>query len=159
VPTKPETLFYRRVNKPLPRDMHFQKFGAAAENGTPDFWYSGNKADMWVEYKWVAKVPLTGVDPAKLMTALQRKWANDRSREGRSVVIIVGSPQGCAILTDGAWNVRVPMEDFRYADSAVSAFLTEKLHDFSAISGQSGSCDKFDVSYFNDDDVDRRGGV
>ena len=159
MPVKPETKFYRRVNEKLPPEVHRQKITSLYGNGTPDFWYSGSKGDAWVEYKWEPKLSRNGVDPVKLLSALQRKWLNDRHREGRSVLLVIGSPQGCAVLSNGAWNERVPVEEFRYAPSEVSVLLTGKLHAFSEISGQSRSSDQSDVSHFGDDIADRRNGV
>ena len=134
---KPETRFYRRVNLKLTPDLHRQKITSMYGNGTPDFWYSGFKADGWVEYKWEPKLSRNGVDPLKFLSSLQALWINRRRREGRLVFVIIGSPQGCAILKDGSWNMRVPVEEFRYTISDVSDFLTETFHDFSAFSEQS----------------------
>jgi hypothetical protein len=129
MPTKPETLFYRRVNKPLPHDLHFQKIGAASENGTADFWYSGNKADGWIEFKWEPRIPAIGVDPLKLLSALQALWINRRYKEGRYVAVIIGTPAGCVVLENGAWNNRVSAEQFVLTSSEVSDFLSGKFYD------------------------------
>lgn len=132
MPQKSETRFYTKVNKPLPVGLHYQKFGAGSMNGTVDHWYSGNKADGWVEYKFLPVLSRDGVDPLKHLSPLQALWVNRRHREGRDVLVIIGSPEGCAILENGAWNARVSVEDFRYSISAVSAFLSERYHDASA---------------------------
>jgi hypothetical protein len=152
---KPESRFYRRVNDKLPQGIHYQKIGSASENGTPDFWYSGSKADAWVEYKWLLSVPRIGCDVTKELSALQRRWLNLRMQEGRLVIVIVGSPQGCAVLFNGAWNARVPLEEFRYAPSEVSALLTETIHALSEIAGQSCNGDQPDISDSGNDATHR----
>jgi hypothetical protein len=50
--------------------------------GTFDDWYSGNKADIWVEYKW-------GKNP---LSQLQVQWGRERHAEGRRVFVIQGLP-------------------------------------------------------------------
>lgn len=154
MPVKPETRFYRRVNEKLPREIHRQKISSLYGNGTPDFWYSGDKGDAWVEYKWEPKLSRNGVDPTKLLTPLQRKWINDRLREGRSVLVIIGSPQGCAVLQNGAWNNRVPVEYFRYTITDLSVVLIRILHDLSAVLKQGGICYESNVSNPHNDAAD-----
>lgn len=74
-------------------------------SGTPDFWFSGAKRDLWVEYKWLPRNPARGVvTPKKLLTPLQCDWLDGRYAEGRSVAVIVGCPAGGVILTKGGWN-------------------------------------------------------
>lgn len=133
MPVKPETRFYRRVNEKLIKDVHRQKVSSLYGNGTPDFWYSGFKADAWVEYKWLAKLSRNGVDPVKLLSPLQRHWLNKRHEERRLILVIIGSPQGCAILENGEWNERVPVEEFRYTTSDLTDYLIERLHDSAAV--------------------------
>ena len=159
MPVKPETRFYRRVNNRLPPEIHYQKIGSASENGTADIWYSGYRSDAWVEYKWEPKLSRGGVDPLKLLRPLQSLWINRRYREGRQVLVIIGTPEGCAILENGAWNARVPVEVFRHSMSDVSAFLSEKLHDASAVLEQGGSGHQSDISNFNDSSPDHGNSV
>lgn len=76
--------------------------------GTADYWYSGNKSDLWVEYKWLAKVPVkttnltTGKKPA--LSMLQQKWLEKRHDEGRNVAVVVGLPEGVIILRKKMWS-------------------------------------------------------
>lgn len=158
MPVKPETRFYRRVNEKLPHEIHRQKISSLYGNGTPDFWYSGAK-DGWVEFKWLIKLSRNGVDPLKLLSPLQALWINRRYREGRLILVIIGSPKGCSILENGAWNARVAVEDFRYSISEVSAVLTETFNVPSEISEQSGSGNKSDVSHPHDIPADCRNDV
>ena len=144
MPVKPETRFYRRVNNHVPHEIYRQKISALYSNGTPDFWYSGLK-DGWVEFKWQPKLSRNGVDPLKLLSPLQALWINRRFCEGRLVLVVIGTPVGCVILENGAWNRRVAAEEFCYSVSAVSAVLTEKFHVPSEILEQGSGSYKSDV--------------
>lgn len=159
MPVKPESRFYRRVNEGVTREIYRQKVGSLYTNGTPDFWYSGLKGDGWVEFKWLNKLSRNGIDPTKLLSPLQLLWINSRYCEGRCVMVIVGSPQGCAIIEDRAWNARVPALAFRYSISDVSAVLTRKFHDVSEVSRQSGTGNESDLSHPSNVVADRRSGV
>lgn len=79
--------------------------------GTPDVWYSGNLGDLWVEYKFLPKIPKSNAIDLGL-SPLQLHWINSRSAEGRSVWVIVGCPDGGIILKDGAWDVPISKEEF-----------------------------------------------
>lgn len=61
--------------------------------GTPDVWYSGPRGDLWVEYKWIPRVPKRGTVVPEL-SALQLDWLTKRKAEGRNVMVIVGAPGG-----------------------------------------------------------------
>lgn len=158
MPIKPETTFYRRINANIPFAIHRQRVTSVSTNGTPDFWYSGMR-DGWVEYKWEAKLSRNGVDPLKLLRPLQLRWINSRYREGRLVLVVVGSPQGCAILEHEAWNKHVLHSAFRYAASEVSVVLTEKFNvpsesvEQGRISDESGLSNPHDFSFNRGDSL------
>ena len=100
--TKPETTLYTAINKSLPRELHREKMNNPYRGGTPDFFYSGNKADKWVEYKWLPRTPRSSFVPA--LSSLQIKWLRERHGEGRNVAVIVGSPTGVMILKALEWE-------------------------------------------------------
>lgn len=69
--------------------------------GIPDVWYSGTRADLWVEYKYLPiAVPRTRVIPD--LSVKQLHWIRCRQREGRNVWTIVGYKPGGVIFTDPA---------------------------------------------------------
>lgn len=104
---KPESTFSSSINKRLPIGLHYEKMNNPYRGGTADFWYSGNKADLWVEYKWVQKIPkkeyslVDGATPS--LSKLQQQWLLKRHSEGRRVVVIVGTPDGAIILDSLSW--------------------------------------------------------
>lgn len=94
---KPETTFTASVNRKLPRLLHKEKMNNPYRSGTPDFWYSGSKGDLWVEYKFIPKLAIR-VDNKVELSELQRIWLNARHAEGRNVAVIVGHPDGGVVL-------------------------------------------------------------
>jgi len=78
--------------------------------GTPDVWYSGTSSDLWVEYKWIDRVPLSVVVPDA--TSLQLGWLIGRQNEGRNVALAVGHPNGIFVSSEpGDW-IEVETRDF-----------------------------------------------
>lgn len=58
-------------------------------------WYSGRKADLWVEYKYLPNAPKRAdVNAFELCSPLQQDWLVNRGDEGRNVALIVGSKDG-----------------------------------------------------------------
>jgi len=105
--------------------------------GTPDYWYSGHKADLWVEYKWEKYLPVRAdVNPG--LSELQKLWLNDSWKKGRNVCVIVGSPTGCVVLRDGTWNHKVSLSLFSMTEQAVAEWIIKEVHDPSAESNDSG---------------------
>lgn len=67
--------------------------------GVADVWYSGSKSDLWVEYKFLPRVPQRGsVRPSQLLSALQQEWLSGRHKQGRNVAVIIGCSSGGVIL-------------------------------------------------------------
>lgn len=96
-----ESTFTRSVNTKLPQEVYKWKISDRFTAGVPDAYYSGAGGDLWVEYKWVKKLPKL-VRPG--LSQLQRLWLNARLQEGRNVAVVVGSPQGHIVFTDGEWD-------------------------------------------------------
>jgi hypothetical protein len=132
---KPETRFYRRVDSRLPpmSKFHRQKIGTGTTNGTADFWYSGSRADLWVEYKWANRVQ-GDIDVYSLLSALQRHWLASRAAEGRNVAVIVGTPQGNQIFVGETWKQSFPIGAFTLTDAQVAQYLAGFcLNDYSEV--------------------------
>lgn len=109
--TKPETTLIRSVNNHL-LDVYKEKNYNPLRGGTPDMFYSGDIAPMWVEYKWIASIPKkANIKPD--LSDLQLRWLVGRSKEGRSVAVIVGCPEGCVVWPHGEWNAGMSPDEFR----------------------------------------------
>lgn len=102
--SKPESTFIGGVHKHLPRSLYRIKNNNLYNSGQPDCWYSGNKSDLWVEYKFVV-VPKRGdTSVALTLSELQRHWLLARHSEGRNVGVIVGCKSGGVWLPGTTWD-------------------------------------------------------
>jgi hypothetical protein len=107
---KPETRFIQRVERKLDRGVYHMKNANPWIGGVPDSWYSGKGGDLWIEYKYLPKHGK--VSPTKLLSALQRDWLNARHKEGRAVAVIIGCPEGGAILENRVWENDLEATEF-----------------------------------------------
>lgn len=103
--TKPETTFYTSIHKLLDKRLHREKMNNPYRSGTADVWYSGTADDLWVEYKYVTKVPkMAPIMVHKELSAQQLLWLQGRYEEGRNVVVILGTPLGAWIYQGRDWE-------------------------------------------------------
>lgn len=81
--------------------------------GIPDLWISGPGGDLWIEVKYVVvpKRDKTLIIPD--LSALQKEWLEDRSKEGRRVGVIIGSKEGGVWLPTLAWANPLTTVEFR----------------------------------------------
>lgn len=99
MPRKPETNFLNGVHGYLPVAVYRMKNHNDYVGGIPDVWYSGNRNDLWVEYKYLPiQQPRTNVLPD--LSPKQLHWIKSRRSEGRNVWVIVGYKRGGVIYTD-----------------------------------------------------------
>ncbi len=104
----------------LPKNLHHEKMSSSYTSGTADDYYSGDKADMWCEYKFLPKTPLRAIvwlanpaDKKPGLSRLQQEWLNGRHAEGRTVAVVVGCPDGGIILRDQEWMREISPQMFR----------------------------------------------
>lgn len=109
--TKPENRFIQRVHKRIPQ-VYSEKTNNPFRGGTPDVFYTGTSGDLWVEYKYLPKVPKSANVRAAL-SELQRLWLHRRYAEGRNVAVIIGCPEGGVILEAGMWELSLPPAEFK----------------------------------------------
>jgi hypothetical protein len=115
--SKPETTFYRSVHKLLGKDVYKEKMYNPLRGGTPDVWYSGKTGDLWVEYKWLAKVPKKApIRINKLLSPLQLIWIERRYEEGRNVAVVLGTPEGAWIYHEQSWRSDLDPERLRWCN-------------------------------------------
>jgi hypothetical protein len=109
---KPENAFIAGVHKHLPpvKAFHREKMNNPYSSGTADVWYS-SKLDLWVEYKYLPKLPVrVPIEPD--LSELQKDWLARRYREGRNVWVIVGFNKGGVIMRDLQWERPMPVSEF-----------------------------------------------
>ena len=110
--SKPETRFIASVHTHLPVSLHKEKMNNPYRGGTADVWYSGKRADLWVEYKFLPCLPVRSAISTNL-TALQLAWLANRYEEGRSVWVIIGCKDGGVVLTAKYWEMPITVSAFK----------------------------------------------
>ena len=126
---KQETTFYRSILKHLPSSLYRLKMYNPFVAGPADHWVSGPTADVWIEWKWltVPKRPATRVTLG--LTGPQSTWLEERSNEGRNVIVIAGCKAGGVIFTERSWEVPITQKEFvkRLVDrKSIAAWIEEK---------------------------------
>ena len=102
--TKPESTFIGSVHKKFSgKKPYIEKMYNPLRSGTPDVYYSGDVGDLWVEYKFVPRIPRSA-EILPDLTPRQRRWLNDRFAEGRNVAVVLGTPDGGVIYRNKEWN-------------------------------------------------------
>ena len=99
--TKPENRFIKGVHNHLPK-TYAEKMNNPWRSGTADVWYSGKAGDLWVEYKFIERVPRSKEIRPDL-TPRQVRWLNNRFDEGRNVAVVLGTPKGGVIYRNKEW--------------------------------------------------------
>ena len=114
----PENTFIASVHKHLPAELYRIKNNNVYNAGQPDCWYSGNKADLWIEYKFIVR-PKRQATLIKIdLSPLQENWIRSRYAEGRNVVVVVGSKEGGVWFGRDTWGI--PCSAAEFAQRTVS---------------------------------------
>ena len=99
--TKPENRFIASVHRYLPR-TYAEKMNNPWRAGTADVWYSGDRGDLWIEYKFIERIPRSA-EILPDLTPRQKRWLNNRFDEGRNVAVVLGTPTGGVIYRNKKW--------------------------------------------------------
>lgn len=102
--TKPENTFIGSIHKKFSEGKpYFEKMYNPLRSGTPDVYYSGCGGDLWVEYKFIPRIPRSK-EILPCLTPRQRRWLNSRYEEGRNVAVVLGvSSDGGVIYRNKEW--------------------------------------------------------
>lgn len=127
---KPESAFINSITRLLPikklkgnakirekypkhQHLHYEKMHNDYRGGTADCWFSGAIGDLWIEMKFLPRIPQrVSVKPLELLSTLQLDWLNERHDEGRNVAVIIGVPTGGVLLLDRSWECEIPPQEF-----------------------------------------------
>lgn len=92
--------------------------------GIADVYYSGNAADLWVEFKFIVipKRPDTAITIE--LSELQKNWLRSRHAEGRSVGVIVGCKEGGVYFEGTSWGSPISADYFRKVVSSRAALAS-----------------------------------
>jgi hypothetical protein len=120
--------FIRSVNNQLKLlcggSVFVWKIHTTFSGGTPDCWYSGASGDLWVEYKYLPILPRrkkTRIIPA--LSARQLSWLAERYAEGRNVLVVLGSPSGCAVVRGPEFGEGLYQNSFSLSVKEVAILL------------------------------------
>jgi len=100
----PENTFIASIHKHLPVDLYRIKNNNQFNSGQPDCWYSGNAADLWIEYKYIPLPKRADTAVTINLSDLQKNWLRCRCTEGRQVAVIVGCKQGGVFFYGDTWD-------------------------------------------------------
>lgn len=96
-----ETSYIRKVHKKIPSNVYRWKIKDDYAGGVPDAWYCSDFGQLFVEYKYIPKLPKRDTTLVRAaLSELQFLWLTARSDESVSVGVVVGTPEGGVYFTD-----------------------------------------------------------
>ena len=105
--------FVKAVHRKLPPSVYKWKIHDTYTGGVPDAMYAGPAGALFVEYKYIPKLPSredtiikTGLSP------LQIAWLERMCSYKILVAVIIGSNLGGLILTNQEWEKELKNKDF-----------------------------------------------
>ena len=110
---QPENTFIASVHRHLPRELYRIKNNNVFNSGQPDCWYSGQRFDLWVEYKFVVLPKREDTTIGITLSELQKDWLTSRHSEGRQVGVIVGCKEGGVWFPGVSWQTELNSAQFR----------------------------------------------
>ena len=120
-----ESKYTASIHKLLPKTIYKWKINDNFQGGVPDAYYSGHGGDLWIEYKYLQKLPKrTDTLIVPQLRSLQIRWLNDRSAEGRNCLVVVGCPDGSYIFNSDTWGEGVTTEVFKNVSKRAHKFFT-----------------------------------
>lgn len=127
-----EHSFIRSIHRKLPASVYAWKINDSFQGGVADAYYSRKDGgDMWIEYKFLKSLPKRPTTTVQLgLSELQVGWLRARTLDGRTVSVIVGSPDGHLILSGGDWENPINAESFKrnaVETPAVVAYILSTL--------------------------------
>lgn len=127
----PENTFIASLHRLLPAGVYRMKNHNQFNGGIADVWYSGRKADLWAEFKFIT-VPVRDATVIEFgLSPLQKEWLASRHKEGRNVGVVVGCKAGGIWLPGTAWDTTCTAAQFR-KHIKTRAELARIIHDLTA---------------------------
>jgi hypothetical protein len=126
---KPETTYIKGVHKHL--QSYYEKTNNPFRSGTADVWYSGHLGDLWVEYKYIERIPKNN-EILPEVTLRQAQWLGNRFEEGRNVAVVLGSPEGGVVYLGTTWLDPITPAEFRQrmiSQSAIAQWIYGQVGD------------------------------
>lgn len=122
--------FIRSIHKKVPSSIYIWKINDNYAGGVADAYYSGNGGDLWIEYKYLKALPAKDTTLVRFgLSAQQKLWLSNRYKEGRKIVVVVGSPDGTVLLDlPEDWNRDMPKQEFisrAFDKQKIVSYITE----------------------------------
>lgn len=96
--------FVRKVHQKLKADKRLRKIWKINDNfqgGVPDAYYLAEAGDLWVEYKYIPRLPKRGTTLiVPDLSELQYGWLRDEQECGNMAWVAVGHPGGVWVTAD-----------------------------------------------------------
>lgn len=98
-----EAQFIKAIQTRLPSTIRVWKVHDRFTGGVPDLCLTApNGKILWAEIKYRPRFPTRCVKPN--LSAGQLDWLNWHHANGHRAIVIMGTPLGATVFTDGAWN-------------------------------------------------------
>ena len=114
-----EHSFIKSIHRFLPSELYRWKIHDTYTSGVPDSFYAGPAGILFVEYKYIKKLPVKDTTQLKTtLSPLQIQWLNRMDGFGQQTAVIVGCEDTAVTLTSGDWNS--PLFKYDYVQRAVT---------------------------------------
>ena len=114
-----EHSFIKSIHRFLPSELYRWKIHDTYTSGVPDSFYAGPAGILFVEYKYIKKLPAKDTTQLKTtLSPLQIQWLNRMDGFGQQTAVIVGCEDTAVTLTSGDWNS--PLFKCDYVQRAVT---------------------------------------
>jgi hypothetical protein len=126
-----EHSFVKSVHRKLPLDIFKWKIHDTFTGGVPDALYAGSKSILFVEYKYIKKLPAKDTTLIKTsLSPLQIIWL-ERMNQSASSALIIGSPDNIYIATNDFANPICKSEFMKHKTSIddVITFISKSVTD------------------------------
>mgnify|MGYP001234107327 CR=1 FL=1 len=96
--------FIKSVHSYLPSTVYKWKIRDTYTGGIPDVFYAGPQCMMFIEYKYVKKLPVRSKTNIKCsISALQQTWLQRMYNQEHKVAVVLGVGREALIMDQGQW--------------------------------------------------------
>jgi len=96
----PEGKYIDKIHRQLSPNLYKLKMnmGMGAPGGIPDYYYEGDKACLWIEYKAIPSWDKKKTIPIHVISPLQKDWLLRAHNNKQKVAVIMGDSTGKSII-------------------------------------------------------------
>jgi len=99
-----EHSFIKSVHRSLPASVYSWKIHDTYTGGVPDSFYAGPTGILFVEYKYLPKLPKRDTTELKTtLSALQKQWLNRMCDFNHNAAVVLGCEDTAIILQNKLW--------------------------------------------------------